>query len=215
MRRLTLLLSCLLLQACTQTEQGLQQSLVSAVTGPQDITLTPQQIADTPYASLYARINHGPRIFVVLAFNEAGSQKWVTADEAMLATVHGRLVKTLGLKDNLQDVSNLAQDPLAQGLTLAEGAQWTRIIQWQEQGKVRADTATSRFHRLADSTLDIAGQQVPCRVWQESVTLSATQRQWHNTFWIDNRSGEVVQAQQTLAADDFPVETTLLKPAKS
>ena len=46
-----------------------------------------------PYASLYARLNEGPRIFVVLGYSEQGQQKWVTQDQAMLVTQHGRLVK--------------------------------------------------------------------------------------------------------------------------
>lgn len=215
MRRLPLLLACLLLQACTQTQKGLEQTLLLAVNGPDDVTVTDEQIADLPYASLYARINNGPRIFVVLGYDENGQQKWVTQDKAMLVTAQGRLVKTLGLPDNLQQVSNLQQDPLTAGLHLQDGAQWTRIAQWTEQGKVRAATLTSRFMRGDDQVLNIAGQRIASRVWTEQVRIDSTGDEWENTFWIDNSTGEVIQANQMLAADAFPVTTTILKPAKS
>ena len=69
MRRLSLLLLCLLLQACTQTQKGLEQTVMLAISGPDDVTVTDQQIANLPYASMYARVNNGPRIFVVLGYN--------------------------------------------------------------------------------------------------------------------------------------------------
>lgn len=215
MRQLSLLLLCLLLQACTQTQKGLEQTVMLAVNGPDDVTVTDDQVANLPYASLYARINEGPRIFVVLGYDEHAQQKWITQDKAMLVMQHGRLVKTLGLVNNLDDVSNLAQDPLADPLHLQNDASWTRIVQWHEKAQVRAASATSRFQRGDDAVLDIAGERVPCRVWIETVRMESLGAEWQNTFWIDNRDGTVLQAHQMLAADAFPVNTTILKPAKS
>ena len=215
MHRLSLLLFCLLLQACTQTQKGLEQTVMLAVNGPDDVTVTDEQIASLPYASLYARINEGPRIFVVLGYDENGQQKWITQDKAMLVMQHGRLVKTLGLASNLDDVSNLAQDPLADPLHLQNNASWTRVVQWREKDRVRAATAVSQFQRGDDAVLNVAGERVPCRVWIETVRMESLGAEWQNTFWIDNRDGAVLQANQMLAADAFPVETTILKPAKS
>lgn len=215
MRRLSLLFLCLLLQACTQTQKGLEQTVMLAVSGPDDVTVTDQQVASLPYASLYARINEGPRIFVVLGYDEQGQQKWVTQDKAMLVMQHGRLMKTLGLVDNLDEVSNLSQDPLANPLQLQNNASWTRVVQWREKENVRAATAISTFQRGDDEVLNIAGERVPCRVWIETVRMEGLGAEWQNTFWIDNRDGAVLQAHQALAADAFPVETTILKPAKS
>lgn len=214
-RQLPLLLACLLLQACTQTQKGLEQTVMLAISGPDDVTVTDQQVDALPYASIYARINEGPRIFVVLGYNENNQQKWVTQDKAMLVTTHGRLIKTLGLPDDLQQVSNLQQDPLADSLHIQEGASWTRIVQWTEQGKVRAGTVSSTFQRGDDEVVEIAGNRIACRVWHEQARIDSMGREWENTFWIDNRSGDVVQAHQMLAADAFPVEITILKPAKS
>ncbi len=108
MRNLPLLILCLLLQACTQTQKGLGETVKLAFLGADDIQMTNQQIDSLPYASMYLRVNDSQQIFVVLGFNENGQQKWITRDRAMLVTQHGRLVKTLGMADNLNDVSNLA-----------------------------------------------------------------------------------------------------------
>ncbi len=213
-RNLPLLILCLLLQACTQTQKGLGETVKLAFFGADDIQMTNQQIDSLPYASMYLRVNDGQQIFVVLGFNENGQQKWITRDRAMLVTQHGRLVKTLGMADNLNDVSNLANDPLRDALHLSDGASWARAMSWTENGQPRAATATSRFTRLKDEVLQLAGEPVACRVWQEEVSADDGHA-WRNTFWIDTTSGQVRQARQMLGADTIPVEFTILKPAKS
>ncbi len=213
MRNTPFLCLCLLLQSCSFTQEGLVDTLKLAITGPDDITLTNQQIADMPYSSLYMRINNGQRIFVVLGYEEQGDQKWVTRDQAMMITRHGRLVKTLGLADNLININNLDSDPLLKGGMMTSGMRWTRTVGWTEQGNYRADTATSLFSRQADEVLKIAGNSVSCQVWREQVIMAGTGKRWDNTFWIDSRTGQVRQSIQTLGADYFTIETTILKLA--
>lgn len=215
MRHMPLLCLCLLLQACTQTQNGMIDTAKLAISGPRDIELSNSQVAELPYASLYMRLNGGQRIFVVLGYDEQGQQKWVTRDRAMLVTQHGRLVKTLGLADNLRMVNNLQADPLALGLKMSDGMRWTRTLGWTENGHYRADTASSQFSREPDVVLQIAGNAVPCRVWREQVTMAVSGKSWQNTFWIDNQTGQVRQSSQALGADYFTVETTILKPARS
>ena len=215
MRHIPLLFLCLLLQACTQTQQGLVDTAKLAVMGPDDVTVSDEKIESLPYASMYLRINGGQRIFLVLGYAEQGQQKWITQDRAMLVTQQGRLVKTRGLSDNLLAVDNLPQDPLAHPLTLREGASWTRVMSWTEHGQLRASRAVSTFSRGEDELLTLAGHQIPCRVWHEEVTLAASGARWQNTFWIDAINGEVRQSAQRVGADTLPVDITILKPAKS
>lgn len=113
MKRLALILICLLLQACSATTKGLGDSLWDSLFGTPGVQLTDDDIQNMPYASQYMQLNGGPQLFVVLAFSENGQQKWVTQDGATIVTQHGRLVKTLLSGDNLIDVNNLAADPLA------------------------------------------------------------------------------------------------------
>lgn len=215
MRHIPLLVLCLLLQACTQTQKGLEDTVIYAFNGPDDVTVTDQQVESLPYASMYLRVNNGQRIFVVLGYNEQGQQKWVTQDKAMLITEHGRLVKTLGLSDNLIDINNLQNDPLRDALHISDGSSWTRTLSWTEKGQLRAATAVSHFSRGTDEVLHLAGEAVPCRLWLENVTVDALGKSWQNRFWIDNTSGQVLQTEQQLGADYLPVATTILKPAQS
>ncbi|WP_428944921.1 YjbF family lipoprotein [Pantoea sp. FN060301] len=215
MRYIPLLLLCLLLQACTQTQKGLVDTVSLALLGPEDVQISSAQIEALPYASIYLRLNGGQRIFVVLGFDEEGQQKWITQDRSVVVTQHGRVVKTLGLRDNLKEVTNLQQDPLADPRRLTDGASWTRTLSWTENGHFRAGTAVSHFTRLEDRMLDIAGSKIACQVWQEKVELAGDGRSWTNTFWTDAATGLVRQSQQTPGGENLSFDITLLKPAKS
>lgn len=211
MQRLAILLSCLLLQACSDTTKGLGSSLWHSVMGDDGIQLTHDEIQNMRYASQYMRINNGPQIFVVLAYDENGQQKWVTQDRSMIVTEHGRIVKTSGLGDNLQQVTNLASDPLINANQIIDGASWTRQMAWTEHQQVRMATARSIFTWDGTDTLKIAESTTPVRVLDEEITADG--KSWHNRFWIDSE-GHIRQSKQYLGPDYWSVNTILLKAAK-
>lgn len=211
MQRLVILLSCLLLQACSDTTKGLGSSLWHSMVGDDGIQLTHDEIQNMRYASQYMRINNGPQIFVVLAFDENGQQKWVTQDRSMIVTEHARIVKTTGLGDNLQQVTNLANDPLTNPNQIIDGASWTRQMAWTEHQQVRMATARSTFTWDGTDTLKVAMSTTPVRVLDEEITADG--KTWHNRFWVDSE-GHIRQSKQFLGPDYWPVNTILLKAAK-
>ncbi|MGK7244638.1 YjbF family lipoprotein [Buttiauxella agrestis] len=211
MQRLVILLSCLLLQACSDTTKGLGSSLWHSMVGDDGIQLTHDEIQNMRYASQYMRINNGPQIFVVLAFDENGQQKWVTQDRSMIVTEHSRIVKTTGLGDNLQQVTNLANDPLTNPNQIIDGASWTRQMAWTERQQVRMATARSTFTWDGTDTLKVAMSTTPVRVLDEEITADG--KTWHNRFWVDS-DGHIRQSKQYLGPDYWPVNTILLKAAK-
>ncbi|MGV7091689.1 YjbF family lipoprotein [Siccibacter turicensis] len=211
MQRVAIVLVCLLLQACSSTTKGLGSALWNSVLGEDGVQLTDDDIQNMPYASQYVRLNNGPQLFVVLAFAENGQQKWVTQDQATLVTQKGRLVKTWLTNDNLIEVSNLADDPLAKPNQVIDGASWTRTIGWTEHKQVRYATARSTFHWDGNETLTVGSSVTPVRVLVEEVETD--HKSWRNRYWIDSE-GIIRQSQQYLGADYFPVTMTLIKAAK-
>lgn len=180
--------------------------------GPSGVQLTDDDIHNMPYASQYMQLNGGPQIFVVLAFSENGQHKWLTEDQAMLVTRHGRLVKTERLGDNLLSVNNLDNDPLIHPNQITDGARWTRTMGWTEHRQVRYATATSTFRWDGSDTLTMAGERTAVRVLEE--TVSTSEAHWRNRYWVDS-DGQIRQSEQYLGAGIFPVKTTLIKAAKS
>ncbi|MGU3523923.1 YjbF family lipoprotein [Enterobacteriaceae bacterium C23F] len=212
MKRPLIVTLCLLLQACSASTQGLGKSLWQSLFGTPGVQLTADDIRDMPYASQYMQLNNGPQLFVVLAFDENGQQKWVTQDRATLVTQHGRIVKTLLGGDNLISVSNLETDPLVKPNQIIDGASWTRTMGWTEHQQVRYATARSIFHWDGTGTVTLAGDQTAVRVLVEDV--STDQAHWQNRFWVDS-DGRIRRSEQYQGANFFPVKTTLIKAAKS
>lgn len=130
----------------------------------------------------------------------------------MLVTQHGRLVKTQLKGDNLLTVNNLDNDPLNHANQITDGATWTRTMGWTEHQQVRYATAKSTFRWDGSDTLTMAGTQTAVRVLEEEVSTSETH--WRNRYWVDSE-GQIRQSQQYLGAGTFPVNTTLIKAAKS
>ncbi|TKI04408.1 YjbF family lipoprotein [Martelella alba] len=214
MRYLFLLVVCFLVAACSQSQKSLGETFKVAAFGMPDVEMTPEQVRDIPYASMYARVNNGPQIFVVLAYAENGNLKWVTRDKAMLVTRNGRLIKTLDLTDNLLDVTNLSADPLIHANRITDGAQWTRTQTWTESRKVYTATFTSRFTLAGNETLTILGAPHTARILDEDVDVAELHTHYRNRYWIDPVTGGVYKTQQFIGPDFFPVETTTLNPYK-
>ncbi|MCT4709784.1 YjbF family lipoprotein [Enterobacteriaceae bacterium H11S18] len=211
MQRLSILVVCLLLQACSATTKGLGTSLWHSIVGTDGVQLTDDDIQNMRYASQYMSINSGPQLFVVLAYDENGQQKWVTQDRATIATQNGRIVKTVGLGDNLTQVSNLADDPLAAVNQIIDGATWTRQMAWTEHQQVRMATARSTFRWDGSDTVKVGSSVTPVRILDEEVT--ASDKTWHNRFWVDS-DGHIRQSKQYLGPDYWPMTTVLLKAAQ-
>lgn len=212
MKRLALILICLLLQACSATTKGLGDSLWDSLFGTPGVQLTDDDIQNMPYASQYMQLNGGPQLFVVLAFSENGQQKWVTQDGATIVTQHGRLVKTLLGGDNLIDVNNLATDPLAKPGQIIDGATWTRTLGWIGTSPGALRHRPFRFYMARTDSVSVGSEETAVRVLDEEVTTDQTR--WRNRYWIDSE-GQIRQTEQYLGANYFPVKTTLIKAAKS
>lgn len=70
MKRVVIITACLLLQACSASLSGMGTSFWHTITGRDGVSLTDDDIRTMPYASQYITLNHGPQLFVALAFPE-------------------------------------------------------------------------------------------------------------------------------------------------
>ncbi len=214
MRYLFTLVVCFLVAACSQSQKGVGETFKLALFGTPDVELTPEQVHNIPYASIYARVNGGSQIFLVLAYAENGDLKWVTRDKAMLVTRNGRLVKTLGLPDNLLEVTNLASDPLMHAERIVDGTEWTRIQSWTENKQLRTATFTSRFSPAGMETVSVLNTPHAYRVINEDVTVAELNTHYRNRYWIEPGTGAVRKTEQFIGPDFFPIETITLNPYK-
>ncbi len=140
----------------------------------QDITVADQQIQALPSTPrcIYALMKGNESLWY-WDISEQEQSKWLSQDNAMLVTHNGRLSKTVKLNNNLLEVTNSGQDPLRNALAIKDGSRWTRDILWSEDNHFRSATLSSTFSFAGLETLNIAGRNVLCNVWQEEVTHAA------------------------------------------
>lgn len=215
-KQLPLLTLFLLLAGCSQKINHVYETIQLATVGGEDFELTDEKIKSIPYASIYARIGDGPQAFLVLGFYENEQAKWFSADSGMLATRHGRLVKTIGLSGkNLDAVTNLTNDPVAMNLALESTPKsWQRKADWSPDYDYN-HTLNSSFEFQTKESLTILGQDYTAHKFVETVVMQEKGESYQNFFWVKPDTGEVLKSQQRLGPDLPVIEIIQLKRFQS
>ena len=59
-----------------------------------------------------SKVGDVPQALVILAYVDGPRMSWVSADGVMFVTQYGRLIKTVGLPNDLRYLGSLDKDPL-------------------------------------------------------------------------------------------------------
>ncbi|MDE8742007.1 YjbF family lipoprotein [Pectobacterium polaris] len=202
----------ILLIGCSQNMEQVGKTFKLAFIGQDDTHVSAKQVANTPYASAYLKVGKAPQAFVVLAFAEQNQLKWVGADKNMVATQHGRLVKTQGFGEDITYVDNLQQDPLTLGLLKASTPMtWQSRVEWAQVFRGGYETQ-SVFQARGKETVKILDTSRELLRFDEQVTVPALNESYTNSYWLDPTNGSVIQSQQYMGPDMALVKFTVLKP---
>ncbi|STD29066.1 Group 4 capsule protein B homolog [Edwardsiella tarda] len=207
-----LLISVMALSACSNTASITGETLKYALIGPGDVTVSATQVTQLPYASAYLKIGDNPRAFVVLAYVNGDELSWLTADNVMIVTRHGRIIKTVGLENDLVLNAEKSADPLAQPARAV--AEWQMLAEWQSR-YVSGYRLNGQLTRQTSETLDLVTRRLVSERFDEYVTTTPDIGSWHNQFWRDPQSGQIVKTRQQLGPDMPIIELTILKPFSS
>lgn len=213
------------LTGCSQRISALNDTLKLAFLGENDVKLTTEQVNANPYASIYAKIDNSPQVFIVLAYAEpkstltqvrpmpdASELKWLSADKGMLVTVNGRLVRTHHLlAGNLAAVESQVPDPILLGLHLDSTPKtWNRTIDWQP-GYHYGYEVSSQFNLIAEENILINDTPTQALHYRELVSVEALNIQYQNDFWLRPDNGRVIKSRQKIAPNLPFIDITLLK----
>ncbi|MBA0212294.1 MULTISPECIES: YjbF family lipoprotein [Pectobacterium] len=202
----------ILLTGCSQNMEQVGKTFKLAFLGQDDTHVTAKQVANTPYASAYLKVGKAPQAFVVLAFAEQNQLKWIGADKNIVATQHGRLVKTQGFGEDITYVDNLQQDPLTLGLLKTSTPMtWQSRVEWAQVFRGGYDTR-SVFQARGKEIVKILDTSRELLRFDEQVTVLALNESYTNSYWLDPTNGSVVQSQQYMGPGMALVTFTVLKP---
>lgn len=195
---------------CTQKFNDVSATVQEAYSNYIDVELTSEEIEAIPYASAYLRIGSQKQVFVVLAFAETNpltknkQLKWVSADNAMIVTENGQIVKTIGLQ-----TTNLASVCGQVPIYSPKPSKYTLSYDWAEQYRYGFQATVTRTFKRQD-VVKTPLSTTQTSLYEETVTFPSLSQSVKNLYWVDGK-GKVLKSLQHLGPNMPPIELTILK----
>ena len=174
--------------------------------------ITRAQAAAIPYATIGYRLNGGEENLLVLATDTNGERLWTASSHVVLVTRDGRLIRTVGLPDNIASVTpSLSTAMASPGQVLKSAFTSIRSADFPDEGRysVSISCKTVSTGRVA---ITILGKALDTVRADETCESSALGWSFRDSYWVDAQSGFVWRSIQHLTPKGATVETEVLRP---
>ena len=195
------LMAALLLCGCNPLMVASVTNLKSAVVGPDDIDVTPAQVAEVNYPQIKLTTPSGSGVLALVRERE-NLQFWVASGKQVLLLRDGLAVRTIGLgaEGDLDGTRLSDASPFKRGLhNVADGdtsQRWIDLYKGQEVGLI----VNSRFTRKSVETLKILNKEYAVLRVDERIDVPAIGLRATNRYWVDPVDGFIVQSEQQLTS---------------
>jgi len=200
-----------LLAGCASTKYGRAVDAVKlAMHGRHPEVPSAAAVNAKPYFQMQAVSPDGSAV-LIFGGAEGDLQGWYGSGGDALFLDHGLVVRTIGLRGNLDDTRWPAGNPFRDGLQHLEGAvETTRIVDWSP-GYRYGITATSRLVPARMESVSILGTVHQLRRIDETLSVPEVGFVAQNTYWVDPSDGFVWRSHQVIAPG-FPLDLLALRP---
>jgi hypothetical protein len=217
-----------LLSGCSAIVDNIAYTIDYAVYGPDDTSLTTQQIEQLDYAAQYATVAGQPRSVLILGFVDTSKSKtsphmtWVSTSNEALVLTNGRLIATHGLTsqfDNIErpiyQLTATQPDPLGCLVTTRQAnvdcpTVWQGHVIAGDGAQEKRYQLYGEFERVGTIEYQHAnGQSMTLTHWRETLLTRYGNQQWQydNHYYLEEgkngKAPRVVESQQQLIPD-FP-----------
>ena len=195
------LAAALLLCGCNPLMSASLNNLRSAVIGPDEVDVTPAQVAEVPYPQLKLTTPSGSGVLALVRERD-DLQFWVASGKQVLLLRNGLAVRSigLGLEGDLDGTRVSDASPFKQGLhQVPDGytrRRWIDLYKGQEVGVI----VNSRFYRRSMETLEILNKEYTVLRVDEQIDAPAIGLRATNRYWVDPVDGFIVQSEQQLTS---------------
>jgi hypothetical protein len=213
----TLFLSVLVVMlttGCGGTYHAYYETLKIAFAEQPDAQMTLAEVQQSPVDVISVKRGERSNAIMALAYLENGQHKWVSSDKAMLIMEKGRIVRTLGLKENLLYLANTKTDPLKTLPADMPKNQWQSAADYtgDQYGYPLESTFTAgKSEELTALTLNIDTVLFVEKVsYLAPANFMRFNSNWHNYYWYHKQSGELLKTIQTLSPFAEKLQITYL-----
>jgi hypothetical protein len=207
----------LLTSACSGTYRAYYQTLKIAFADENDAKLTLGEVQQSDVDVISVKRGERPSVIMALAYIENGHHKWVSSDKAMFVIDKGRLIRTVGLNENLLYSSSSDIDPLKSlphsTLHVLQQQTWTRTI--DQTGDEYGYPIESTFNAAIQDTVKALNRNMKATLYVENLSYKAPtnyirlNKSWKNYYWYA-KSGEMIKSIQTTSPLSEALEITYL-----
>jgi hypothetical protein len=200
--------------SCSGTYHAYYQTLKLALSEVTDAHMSLTQIQQSTVDVISVKRGERPTAVMALAYLENGQHKWVSNDKAMLIIEKGRIVRTLGFKENLLYLSDTQSDPLKSFPSNIPDNSWRSLADYTSDQY--SYPLESTFAPGESDSLHILSLNIDTLFFVENVHYLAPANvihfntKWQNYYWYDKKSGELIKSIQVLSPLSEPLEITYL-----
>jgi hypothetical protein len=212
-----ILLILILISGCSGTYQAYYQTLKIAFAEQDNAKLTLVEVQQSDIDVMSVKRGERPVAIMALAYIENSRHKWVSSDNTMLIMDKGRIIRTIGLNENLLYMSNTELDPLKSLLQPPkyepEPQTWSRIV--DRTGDEYSYPIESIFSQASLGTVQALNLNIEAILYVETLNYTAPanylrlNNSWQNHFWYA-KNGDLIKSIQKVSPLSESLEMTYL-----
>ena len=217
MNRLALAAAALLLAGCSssgtsdyaQYYRALRQGVTASF---RQGRITKAQAAAIPYASMGYRVNNSAEQLIVLATDANGEQLWTSGAHIVIVTRGGRIVRTVGLTNDVAAVTPAAGQPGPPTLAGLKGALTYSRLEDFPDIPVYGATITCTTRSQGGQTIVILGRGISTVRIDEICRSPQLGWSFTDSYWLDRQTGLAWRSIQNINPKGEKIETEILRP---
>ncbi len=209
------LVAALLLSGCDSTGTSdyslYYQALRQGISGSKP-RITRDQAAQVPYASIGYRLDDGAEQLLVLATDSGGDQLWTSAAHVVIVTRDGRIVRTVGLAQDLAAATPQKGQQLFSPAAASGGIMTgVRLEDFPSIGVYGAAVTCTASPR-GPETIVILGRGITTRKVDETCHSDMLDWTFTDSYWIDPQNTLVWRSIQHVSPKTGKIEIETLRP---
>lgn len=204
---------------CSGTYRAYYQTLKITFEKQNDAEMKIVEVQQSTTDIIAVKREERPIAIMALAYLENGQHKWVSTDNVMLIMETGRIIRTLGLGDNLMYLSNLDIDPLKSLPYSALSKNEPQQVSWSFIVDLTNDEygypIESIFSQPYQDTMQALNLNIEAVLYVETLRYNAPaeyiqlSKSWKNYYWYA-KSGELIKTRQKVSPLSESLEITYL-----
>jgi hypothetical protein len=174
-------------------------------------SITREQAAAIPYASIGVRIGNSSQVLLVLETKAGGTTLWTSASRIALELQNGRITRTAGLEHNMSQSGPNGIDPLQSHEFTPRAEPYTYVMDIPDRNTYQA-LVKYEMGEAGRDTLTIFGTALDVLHAREKGSCSLLDWEFENEYWLDPTSGLVWRSLQNIHPEMDVVEVAILRP---